>query len=89
MVTPGVSYRDTLSDQKSNNFLASVFFDKDNIGVSFLDNSTGEFLVTQGKIDYVDKLLQSFSPAHCLSYTGEKMIRAISRGAPCTILKMV
>ena len=66
LVTPGVSYRDTLSDQKSNNFLASVFFNKDNIGVSFLDNSTGEFLVTQGKSDYVDKLLQSFSPSEVL-----------------------
>ena len=66
LVTPGVSYRDTLSDQKSNNFLASVFFNKDNIGVSFLDNSTGEFLVTQGKADYVDKLLQSFSPSEVL-----------------------
>ena len=66
LVTPGVSYRDTLSDQKSNNFLASVFFNKDNIGVSFLDNSTGEFLVTQGKVDYIDKLLQSFSPSEVL-----------------------
>ena len=63
LVTPGVSYRDTIDDQNSNNFLASVFFGNNNIGVSFLDNSTGEFLVTEGKADYIDKLLQSFSPS--------------------------
>ena len=60
LVTPGVSYRDTISDKKSNNFLASIYFEKDLIGASFLDNSTGEFLVAEGKSDYIDKLLQSF-----------------------------
>ncbi|MGY8987720.1 MAG: DNA mismatch repair protein MutS [Flavobacteriales bacterium] len=72
LVTPGVSYRDTLSDQKSNNFLASVFFGTENIGVSFLDNSTGEFLVTEGKADYVDKLLQSFSPSEIIFEKGKR-----------------
>ena len=66
LVTPGVSYRDTISDQNSNNFLAAVFFGENNIGVSFLDNSTGEFLVTEGKVDYIDKLLQSFSPSEII-----------------------
>tara|TARA_B110000090_G_scaffold66941_1_gene76776 strand:+ start:346 stop:2949 length:2604 start_codon:yes stop_codon:yes gene_type:complete len=66
LVTPGVSYRDTISDQNSNNFLAAVFLGKNNIGVSFLDNSTGEFLVTEGKVDYIDKLLQSFSPSEII-----------------------
>jgi len=63
LVTPGVSYRDTIDDKKSNNFLAAVHFSEENVGVSFLDNSTGEFLVAEGKIDYIDKLLQSFSPS--------------------------
>ena len=66
LVTPGVSYRDTISDKKSNNFLASIYFNKDIIGVSFLDNSTGEFLVAEGKSDYIDKLLQSFNPSEIL-----------------------
>ncbi|MBT3417171.1 MAG: DNA mismatch repair protein MutS [Flavobacteriales bacterium] len=72
LVTPGVSYRDTISDQKSNNFLASVFFGTENIGVSFLDNSTGEFLVTEGKANYVDKLLQSFSPSEIIFEKGKR-----------------
>ena len=66
LVTPGVSYRDTISDKKSNNFLASIYFEKDLIGASFLDNSTGEFLVAEGKSDYIDKLLQSFNPSEVL-----------------------
>ncbi|MAR39252.1 MAG: DNA mismatch repair protein MutS [Flavobacteriales bacterium] len=72
LVTPGVSYRDTLSDQKRNNFLASVFFGPENIGVSFLDNSTGEFLLTEGKTDYIDKLLQSFSPSEIIYQKGKR-----------------
>jgi len=66
LVTPGVSYRDTVSDNKSNNFLASIYFEKNIIGASFLDNSTGEFLVAEGKSDYIDKLLQSFNPSEVL-----------------------
>ncbi len=66
LVTPGVSYSDTTLNHKENNFLASVYFDKKNVGVAFLDISTGEFLVAEGNIEYVDKLLNSFSPKEVL-----------------------
>ncbi len=62
LVTPGVSYNDKTYDQNSNNFLAAVYFEKKQVGVSFLDISTGEFLVAEGSAAYVDKLLQSFEP---------------------------
>lgn len=62
LVTPGVSYNDNILEQKSNNYLASIYLNKNQIGVSFLDISTGEFLVAQGDAAYVDKLLQSFKP---------------------------
>lgn len=62
LVTPGVSYSDTTLTQKENTFLASVYINKSQAGVSFLDISTGEFLVAEGAIDYVDKLLSSISP---------------------------
>lgn len=63
LVTPGVSYNDNILSQKSNNFLASVFFDKNIVGLAFVDISTGEFLLAQGSKDYADKLLQSFKPS--------------------------
>ena len=62
LVTPGVAYNDKVLDFKKNNFLASLHFDDNLIGVSFLDISTGEFLITEGSYEYVAKLLQSFSP---------------------------
>ena len=66
LVTPGVSMNDEVLLAKSNNFLASVFFGKKAIGVSFLDISTGEFLTSQGNEEYIDKLLQNFSPSEIL-----------------------
>lgn len=66
LVTPGVSYGDNIVQQKSNNYLASLCFDKSFIGVSFLDISTGEFLVAQGNADYIDKLLQGFKPSEVI-----------------------
>jgi len=66
MVTPGVTYNDSVLEQKENNFLASVHLDKETSGVAFLDVSTGEFYLTQGNNEYIDKLLQSFSPSEVL-----------------------
>ncbi len=62
LVTPGVSYNDKVLDHKANNFLACVHFTAKSIGVSFLDISTGEFLVAEGNSEYIGKLLQSFAP---------------------------
>ncbi len=66
LVTPGVALNDEVLVSKSNNFLCSVYFDKKYIGVSFLDISTGEFLTSQGNAEYIDKLLQNFSPSEVL-----------------------
>ena len=66
LVTPGVSYNENIVQQKSNNYLASIFMDKQVIGISFLDISTGEFLVAQGSIGYIDKLLQGFKPTEII-----------------------
>ncbi len=66
IVTPGVALNDEVLQSKSNNFLASVYFDKKITGVSFLDVSTGEFLTAQGNDEYIDKLLQNFGPSEIL-----------------------
>ncbi len=66
LVTPGVSYNDTTYNFKENNFLASVHITKSLIGIAFLDISTGEFLVGEGEVEYVDKLLNSFAPKEVL-----------------------
>ena len=66
LVTPGVTLNDDILSSKNNNFLAAIHFGKTTIGVAFLDISTGEFLVSEGNKDYIDKLLQNFSPSEIL-----------------------
>ena len=70
LVTPGVSINDNILENRENNFLASVHFDKKLAGVAFLDISTGEFLTAQGKYEYIDKLLNSFQPKEVLFQRG-------------------
>jgi len=66
LVTPGVSYNDKVLQHNANNFLAGLFWQGKQAGVAFLDVSTGEFLVGQGDLEYVEKLLQSFQPTEVL-----------------------
>lgn len=66
LVTPGVALNDEVLSSRQNNFLASVHFENQRLGVSFLDISTGEFLTAQGNAEYIDKLLQNFNPSEVL-----------------------
>ncbi len=66
LVTPGVSLNDNVLEQKENNFLAAVHLTSGICGIAFLDISTGEFYVTQGTRDYIDKMLQGFSPSEVI-----------------------
>ena len=72
LVTPGVAFNDDILQSKSNNFLAAVHFGatqrdgSSTLGVSFLDVSTGEYLTAEGSAEYIDKLLQNFSPSEVL-----------------------
>ena len=66
IITPGVAISDKLLDHKSNNFLAAIYFEKDLVGLSFLDISTGEFLVAEGSQAYIEKLIQSFNPSEII-----------------------
>ncbi len=74
LVTPGVSYHDKVLDHKNNNFLASICLGEKISGISFLEVSTGEFLVAQGNLEYIDKLLQSFRPSEVLFQKNKKKL---------------
>ncbi len=71
LVTPGVAIGDNILENRENNFLASVHFDKKMAGVAFLDISTGEFLTAEGSFEYIDKLLNSFQPKEVLFQKGK------------------
>ncbi|HPA68108.1 MAG TPA: DNA mismatch repair protein MutS [Tenuifilaceae bacterium] len=66
LVTPGVAYNETILEHKENNFLGCIYLDKKLAGISFLDISTGEFLTSEGNMDYIDKLLSNFKPKEVL-----------------------
>ena len=70
LITPGVSFNDEVLSSRENNFLGSIYFDKNNIGVAFLDITTGEFYAAQGDMGYAEKLLLSFKPKEVLIQKG-------------------
>lgn len=72
LVTPGVSINDNILNNKENNFLAAIYFNRSIYGISFLDISTGEFLTAEGNSDYIDKLLTNFAPKEVLFERGKK-----------------
>lgn len=78
LVTPGVVLSDNVLVNKENTFLASVHFGKKTTGVAFLDLSTGEFYVAEGRDDYVDKLLSNLAPEEIIYQRGweERFTRA-------------
>ncbi len=78
LVTPGVVMSDNVLVNKENTFLASVYFGKKTTGVAFLDLSTGEFYVAEGRDDYVDKLLSNLAPKEIVYQRGweERFARA-------------
>ncbi|PXV62846.1 DNA mismatch repair protein MutS [Dysgonomonas alginatilytica] len=74
LVTPGVSINDHILNHKENNFLCAIHFAKKNFGISFLDISTGEFLIAEGTKEYIDKLLANFSPKEVLIERSKKKL---------------
>ena len=72
LVTPGVALGDNVLASKENNFLAAIHFGAASVGLSLLDISTGEYLVAEGDVEYIDKLLAGFSPKEILVERGLK-----------------
>ncbi|WP_259286441.1 DNA mismatch repair protein MutS [Candidatus Karelsulcia muelleri] len=71
IITPGVIINSEVLESKKSNFLASLSIDNRNIGISFLDISTGEFFVGEGSSNYVDQFLKKINPNEVL-YKKEK-----------------
>lgn len=66
VITPGITYDDKLLDHRKNNFLAALYIDINGIGISLADVSTGEFYLSQGPLEYIQKLLESFQPSEII-----------------------
>lgn len=66
LVTPGVVMGDNVLVNKENNYLAAVYLSGEQAGLSFLDISTGEFLCSEGSLEHIDKLIESYQPKELL-----------------------
>ena len=47
MITPGTLTESSLLDEKKNNYICSVYYSEDGVGVSFADISTGQISATE------------------------------------------
>lgn len=73
LVTPGVVLGDNVLTTKENNYLAAVYLSGDKAGLSFLDISTGEFLCSEGQLEHIDKLIESYQPKELLVEHGQRL----------------
>lgn len=80
VVTPGTLLSDQALSQKSNQYLASIYFHRDQAGYAFLDQSTGEFFIGESVLDELPEALRKFAPSEVLigesiTYTTTKWYR--------------
>ena len=66
LITPGIAIDDQVLTAKENNFLAAVYINDTQAAVAFLDVSTGEFSVAEGKKDFIARLIKNFQPKELL-----------------------
>lgn len=84
LVTPGVAFNDQVLTQKNNNYLAAIHFGKTELGVAFLDVSTGDFFAGQGTPVRVEKLLSDFNPSEIIyQKQRQEAYKALTRPTEC------
>lgn len=66
VITPGTIVESSLLEDKGNNYILSFRPDKDKVGFSFLDCSTGEFKVSEVSLDEFIIEVSRLSPSECL-----------------------
>lgn len=88
LITPGLNLSDSLLQSRRNNFLAGVCFGPKQVGMAFLDISTGEFLCAQGTPQYADKLMGAIGPAELVMMRGDKARAARLAPPSCTLYEL-
>lgn len=67
VITPGITFDDSILDRKANNYLASIHFTtKNEYGLALLDISTGEFLVAEGNKATIEILVDNYVPSEII-----------------------
>ncbi|UDQ54558.1 DNA mismatch repair protein MutS [Chryseobacterium indologenes] len=66
LVTPGVTFNDQVLNSKKNNFLLSLHKEKERFGIALVDISTGEFLVSEGNLEKLLHIVNTFDPSEII-----------------------
>ncbi len=66
LVTPGVTFNDQVLNSKKNNFLLSLHKEKEKYGIAMVDVSTGEFLVSEGNLEKLLHIINTFDPSEII-----------------------
>jgi DNA mismatch repair protein MutS len=80
VVTPGTLSSDQALSQKSNQYLAGIYFHRDFTGYAILDQSTGEYFIGECDLNNLSEALRKFAPSEVLigesiTYTTTKWYR--------------
>ncbi|QTP62385.1 DNA mismatch repair protein MutS [Wolbachia endosymbiont of Wiebesia pumilae] len=87
-VTPGTIIEDSLLEDKSNNYLASIVEQNDEYAISWLELSTGKFFHTLTSLKALDSDLLRISPRELLiseKFTEDEKIRSILKNYKISI----
>jgi len=66
VVTPGTISSDQALSQKTNQYIAGLFFHRNQVGYAILDQSTGEFFVGECELKGLAEALRKFAPSEVL-----------------------
>ncbi|MEL7530723.1 MAG: DNA mismatch repair protein MutS [Bacteroidota bacterium] len=67
LASPGVTLNDKVLEANRNNYLACVHFSNaKELGVAFLELSTGDFFCFSGNTEYVGKIINTLQPAEII-----------------------
>lgn len=88
LITPGVNMSEGALNNRENNFLAAVHFNKTSVGIAFLDISTGEFVCEQCERNAADKLLTKLQPKELLRMRGTRQEYENSLTYRCSVYEL-
>lgn len=88
LITPGVNMSEGALNNRENNFLAAVHFNKTSVGIAFLDISTGEFVCEQCERTAADKLLTKLQPKELLRMRGTRQEYENSLTYRCSVYEL-
>lgn len=81
IVTPGTSVSTKFLEEKTNNYLVAVNFNKKTAGISVIDVSTGEFFIQEFPVSLMTERILAYSPTEviCPERLEKELLHSLKR----------